>query len=132
MIPAIYCKERNDKTIIEDMALRINKDTIIDPVESMYFESDDEFTDFCVVPYAVIKQSESGVYYYHGEYSDLYKKAIEEGKRFVIKDENSQVYKRQCVSKRVLVPKTDKYVKAARKDVLVQLPVDNLEPYFED
>ena len=58
------------------MALRINKDIRIDPVETIYFESDDEFADFCVAPYAVIKQSESGVYYYHGEYSDLYKKAI--------------------------------------------------------
>ena len=111
------------------MGLRISKDIRIAPVETIYFESDDEFTDFCVAPYAVIKQSESGVYYYHGEYSDLYKKAIEEGKRFVIKDENSQVYKHQCVCKRVIVPKTDDYVAPARKDVLVQLPIENLDEW---
>ena len=109
------------------MALRINKDIRIAPVETIYFESDDEFTDFCVAPYAAIEQSEKGGYYYHGEFSALYKKAIEEGKRFVIKDENSQVYKRQCVCKRVLVPKIDGYV--ARKDVLVQLPVKNLDEW---
>ena len=109
------------------MALRINKDIRIAPVETMYFESDNEFADFCVAPYAVIKQSENGGYYYHGEYSDLYKEAVEEGKRFVIKDENSQIYKRQCVCKRVLVSKTDGY--AARKDVLVQLPVKNLDEW---
>ena len=111
------------------MALRINKDIRIDPVETVYFESDDEFADFCVAPYAVIKQSESGVYYYHGEYSDLYKKAIEEGKKFVIKDENSQVYKHQRVCKRVLVPKADDFAKRMRKDVLVQLHVENLDEW---
>ena len=114
------------------MALKINKNLKFKPTEPMYFESDDAFTDFCVAPYAVIEQSDNGTLYFHGEYSDLYKQCVEDGISFVIKDENSQVYKRQCVSKRVLVHKTDKYVKAARKDVLVQLPVDNLEPYFED
>lgn len=111
------------------MGLRISKDIRIAPVETIYFESDDEFTDFCVAPYAVIKQSESGVYYYHGEYSDLYKKAIEEGKKFVIKDENSQVYKHQRVCKRVLVPKADDFAKRMRKDVLVQLHVENLDEW---
>ncbi len=111
------------------MGLRISKDIRIAPVETIYFESDDEFTDFCVAPYAVIKQSESGAYYYHGEYSDLYKKAIEEGKKFVIKDENSQVYKHQRVCKRVLVPKADDFAKRMRKDVLVQLHVENLDEW---
>lgn len=111
------------------MALKINKDIRITPVETMYFESDNEFTDFCVAPYAVIKQSENGGYYYHGEYSDLYKKAVEEGKRFMIKDENSKVYKHQCVCKRVIVPKSDDYFAPARKDVLVQLPIENLDEW---
>ena len=59
--------------------------------DTIYFESDDEFTDFCVAPYAVIKQSEKGGYYVAGEYSDEYLKCVEMGKNFVIKDEDSVV-----------------------------------------
>ena len=95
-----------------------------------FFESDDEFTDFCIAPYAVVKRSSEGTLFVEGQYSDMYKKYIEQGKTFIIKDENSQVYKRQCVSKRVPV-KIDDFPSYDRL-TLVQLPVQNLEPYFED
>ena len=92
---------------------------------TIYFESDDEFTEFCVAPYAVVKQSEKGTYYVEGEYSDEYLDCIEQGKTFVIKDEDSVVFDRQCVSKRVSVQGTS-------RTTLVQLPVENLEEYWED
>lgn len=95
-----------------------------------FFESDDEFTDFCIAPYAVVKRSSEGTLFVEGQYSDMYKKYIEQGKTFIIKDENSQVYKRQCVSKRVPV-KIDDFPSYDRL-TLVQLPVQNLKPYFED
>ena len=91
----------------------------------IYFESDEEFTDFCVAPYAVIKQSKKGGYYVAGEYSDEYLKCVEMGKKFVIKDEDSMVFERQCVSKRVPV-------QDSHKKTLVQLSVENLEEYWED
>ena len=91
----------------------------------IYFESDDEFTDFCVAPYAVVKQSEKGTYYVEGEYSDEYLECIEQGKTFIIKDEDSMVFERQCVSKRVPVEGTN-------RTTLVQLDVDNLEEYWEE
>ena len=93
---------------------------------TIYFESDQEFEDFCVAPYAVIKQSDSGLYY-EGDYSDMYKESIEKGLSFVIKDENSLVYKRGCVSKRVPVRGTNDGRTPIR---LVQLPVQNLKPYY--
>jgi len=92
---------------------------------TVYFESDDEFTDFCVALYAVVKQSEKGTYYVEGEYSDEYLECIEKGMTFVIKDEDSVVFNRQCVSKRVSVQGTS-------RTTLVQLPVENLEEYWED
>ena len=95
-----------------------------------FFESDDEFTDFCIAPYAVVKRSSEGTLFVEGQYSDMYKKYIEQGKTFIIKDENSQVYKDQCVRKRVPV-KIDDFPLYDRLP-LVQLPVQNLEPYFED
>ena len=91
----------------------------------VFFESDDEFTDFCIAPYAVVKRSSDGTLSVEGQYSDMYKKYIEEGKTFVIKDEDSRVYKHQCVSKRVSVQGTGRCA-------TVQLPVQNLEEYFED
>ena len=95
-----------------------------------FFESDDEFTDFCIAPYAVVKRSSDGTLVVEGQYSDMYKKYIGQGKTFIIKDENSQVYKDQCVRKRVPV-KIDDFPLYDRLP-LVQLPVQNLEPYFED
>lgn len=91
---------------------------------TIYFESDDEFTDFCVGPYAVIKKLANGVICVSGTYSSLYLKALEEGKTFVIKDEDSVVFERGCVSKRVPVKDTG-------RDTLVQLDVENLEEYFD-
>lgn len=40
----------------------------------IYFESDEEFTDFCLAPYAVIKELPNGILTYTGEYSDAYTK----------------------------------------------------------
>ena len=116
------------------MAFKLNSKTAKQIIENenniIFFESDDEFTDFCIAPYAVVKRSSDGTLFVEGQYSDMYKKYIEQGKTFIIKDENSQVYKRQCVNKRVPV-KIDDFPSYDRL-TLVQLPVQNLEPYFED
>ena len=64
------------------------------------FESDEEFTDFCVAPYAQVITDEKGNREgYKSDYSEMYKKYLEQGMIFKIKDEDSVVYKRQCVTK---------------------------------
>lgn len=93
-----------------------------------YFASDQEFEDFCVAPYAKIKQTDSGVMDVSGNYSEEYLDCIENGVKFIIRDEDSVVYKRQRVSKRVPVIYNGKPV---GHDTLVQLEVQNLEPYFD-
>lgn len=94
------------------------------------FDSDAEFEDWAVAPYATIKYIEnSKIPYTSGDFSNAYKAAIEEGKRFVIKDEDSVVCKRGCVCKRV--PVKIEGFPTYNRDVLVQLRVDNLEPYFD-
>ena len=95
----------------------------------IYFDSDAEFEDWAVAPYATIKYIEdSNIPYTSGDFSNEYKAAIEEGKRFVIKDEDSVVYERECVCNRV--PVKIEGFPTYNRDVLVQLRVDNLEPYF--
>lgn len=95
----------------------------------IYFDSDAEFEDWAVAPYATIKFIEnSNIPYTSGDFSNEYKAAIEGGKHFVIKDEDSVVYKRKCVCKRV--PVKIEGFPTYNRDVLVQLRVDNLEPYF--
>ena len=93
-----------------------------------YFASDQEFEDFCVAPYAEIKETADGVMYVSGKYSEEYLECLEDGVRFVIRDEDSVVYKRQCVCKRVSVMHNGSLL---GRDTLVQLKVENLEPYFD-
>lgn len=82
------------------------KDNII------YFDSDDEFLDFCVVQAPVIREGK------HGKYIDFdltstYKNELEKGTRFCIKDEDSIITKRGMVSYRT-----------------ESKEVQNLEPWF--
>lgn len=93
--------------------------------DNIYFDNDQEFTDFCLAPYGVIVYPEDGSSpTWTGVYSDEYKDAIKEGKRFVIKDEDSVVFKHKCVTKRVPIQGTG-------REASVQMPVQNLEQYFE-
>ena len=102
---------------------------MIEKKRIIYFDSDAEFEDWAVAPYATIKYIEnSNIPYTSGDFSNAYKAAIKAGKRFVIKDEDSVVCKRGCVCKRV--PLKIEAFPTYKRDVLVQLSVDNLEPYF--
>ena len=96
---------------------------------TIYFESDEEFADFCLAPYAVLIETKSGSPTYTGVYSDEYKKCIEQGKTFIIKNEDSQVFKRKGVEKRV--PLRIEGFPSYNRKVLVSLPVKNLEQYFD-
>lgn len=105
-----------------DPKLRIGRSIQVPDI--IYFDNDQEFTDFCLAPYGVIVYPEDGSSpTWTGVYSDEYKDAIKEGKRFVIKDEDSVVFKRQCVIK--LVP-----IQGTGREASVQMPVKNLEQYI--
>ena len=91
----------------------------------IYFESDEEFEDFCVAPYGVIEYDKTVFASWKGVYSDQYNNAIQKGMRFVIKNEDSIVYKHMCVTKRVPIQGTSRTAQ-------VQLTVQNLEPYYGD
>jgi hypothetical protein len=89
----------------------------------MFFDSDDEFTDFCLAPYGVLVNDKDGnPTTWTGVYSDEYKDCVVKGMKFVIKDINSSVCKRQCVSKRVPIQGTGEVR-------LVQKTVKNVERY---
>ena len=103
------------------MALKIRKSVHENrEPEIIYFESDEEFEDWAVAPYATIVELESGKTW-QGDHSDAYKEAIQQGKHFVIKDENSKVYKHGSVCKRVYPD-----FQTSRETILVKLPVKNL------
>lgn len=91
----------------------ITKDNII------YFDSDNEFYDYCVVPELVPVQyidSEGNEKYYSDfNFTPQYNNAVNNGMRFVIKNEDSQIYKHGCVSYRTI-----------SKDI------QNLDPWFDD
>jgi len=89
------------------------KDNII------YFDSDNEFYDYCVVPELVpvqyIDSDGNEKYYSDFNFTSQYNSAINNNMRFVIKDEDSQIYKHGCVSYRTI-----------SKDI------QNLDPWFDD
>ena len=89
------------------------KDNII------YFDSDNEFYEYCVVPELVPVQyidSEGNEKYYSDfNFTPQYNNAVNNGMRFVIKNEDSQIYKHGCVSYRTI-----------SKDI------QNLDPWFDD
>ena len=89
------------------------KDNII------YFDSDNEFYEYCVVPELVPVQyidSEGNEKYYSDfNFTPQYNNAVNNGIRFVIKNEDSQIYKHGCVSYRTI-----------SKDI------QNLDPWFDD
>ena len=107
-----------EKDVIKQKLLAIRQRNM------MFFDTDDEFADFVIHPYAVINDYE-GRLSYEGAYSEQYLRAVKEGKKFVIMKGSldSAVNRRKVVSKRVLVPKE---LGSTRQDVCVSLVVDNL------
>jgi 5-formyltetrahydrofolate cyclo-ligase len=107
-----------EKDVIKQKLLAIRQRNM------MFFDTDDEFADFVIHPYAVINNYE-GRLSYEGAYSEQYLRALKEGKKFVIMKGSldSAVNRRKVVSKRVLVPKE---LGSTRQDVCVSLVVDNL------
>ena len=80
----------------------------------IYFDNDNEFYDFAVIPQLITKDGDKSKYF-DFELSPQYHKALKEGKKFCIKDEDSKILKHAAVSYRTIT-----------KDI------ENLEPWFED
>ena len=83
----------------------------------IYFDSDDEFYDFCVVPalFVVKKRNRNGDYTMCTDFdlSPAYHDYVKQGKKFCIKNQDSQIFKHGCVSYRC-----------------VNKPIQNLIQYF--
>lgn len=80
----------------------------------IYFDNDDAFYEFCVIPNIVLKTSDIGTMYSDFDFSPQYLDAINQGKIFIIKDENSNIYKHGAVSYKTITK-----------------PVSNLGYYYE-
>lgn len=105
------------------MPLKIRKSVKdISLPEIIYFESDEEFEDWAVAPYATIVETEKGKFL-KGDYSYAYKEAIQQGKYFYIKGglEESSVHKHRYVTKRVFPD-----FQTTHETVPVKLSVENL------
>lgn len=98
--------------------LRLNKEDV-KKYNTLYFEDDDDFYKFAVVPMLVpvefIDADNCIRHYADFNFSTEYNRAVRDGKKFVIKDPNSQIFKHGAVSYRTITR-----------------PVENLEQYFED
>ena len=100
---------------------KIRKDISVEEPE-MHFKSDEEFADFCVAPYAIVKDGT-----WVGVYSEMYLDAIKMGTHFIIEDTESEIYKHKALTKRVPLRMEDRLT--SRDTVLIKLKVENLENY---
>ena len=98
------------------MSIKITKNTVT-PKELICFNSDKDFEDYAVCPCATLDL--------HGQYSDNYLQAVDEGAEFIIMygADESAITRRGVITKRVLLPKE---VGTPRKDMLVQLSAKNI------
>ena len=104
------------------------------------FDTDNEFTDFSVAQNAagiIVEDSKTGTMSvqfqqpwernYSELYLELYLRCLEEEKTFVIKEKDSAVCRRGCVSKRVPVMYNGAPLQG--QTTLIQLNVENVEEY---
>jgi hypothetical protein len=73
----------------------------------MFFDTDDDFYKFCVCPKLVICQEVNPTtgeieHYTDFEFTNDYISAVNKGIKFMICDDNSQIFKRGCVSYRTI------------------------------
>ena len=99
------------------LSLKENYADFVDNI--MYFDSDDDFYRFCVNPTLVTqeytKADGSDGYVADWNYSDEYLRALQNGIHFIIKDEDSQIFKHGEITHRVNTR-----------------PIDNLLPYYKE
>ena len=97
----------------------------------LIFETEAEFADFCFAPFAVLKESEDGGYYYCAEYSEDYLYCIDKDITFVIKEKNPKVYTFPIITKRLPIRLDDTIIGKCEIERgvqrTVQLEVTNLD-----
>ena len=78
-----------DSKIREPKDIEENKQTI------MYFDTDEDFQNFCVLPYTTLEKSPiTGEPYQQWHFTKEYLDAVAAGTRFKIKNEDSIIYRR--------------------------------------
>lgn len=109
------------------MALKIGKNTKFARKEEnlIFFDSDEDFVSFAILPYAKIDNDGKP----YADYTDEYKEAVAEGKEFVIMKGSfdSFVNRNNVVTTRVLLPRE---LGSPHKDMLAQLPVENIATWY--
>lgn len=82
--------------------LKLNENSKIAPPqepEILYFNTDDEFQNFCILPYATLGLSEiTGEPCQKINFTKEYMDAVAAGKRFKIRNEDSVIYKRGMIT----------------------------------
>ena len=85
----------------------------------IYFDNDDEFYDYCVEPKLItipfVDKNGDTRYYTDFNFTNAYNNDVKDGKIFIIKDENSQIYKHKAVSYRTITKE-----------------ISNLEPWYKN
>lgn len=72
----------------------------------MYFDTDDEFTDFCLNSNPTIIATDTGTFYDY-DFTPMYNDAIANGVQFMINDDKSKVKKRGCVCRGLITKRVE-------------------------
>ena len=73
------------------------------------FKNDDDFISFAINIQPII-YNQNGINYYDFDYSDKYKKAIEDKEFFKIEDKMSNINKRKELNYRLIIKKIDNLI----------------------
>jgi hypothetical protein len=73
--------------------------------KKLFFDTDDDFYRFCLIPELIVKKSEKEfngrpIYYTDFEFTKQYLDAVNNNIKFYIKDPESRIVKNKCVSYR--------------------------------
>lgn len=82
------------------------------------FKNDDDFEAFCLKPnYDLMKDEETGMPYYNTAFNDLYLDEVKNGTLFCIDDQNSNIRKRNSVTKGVVSKRVENVIDLDRDDL---------------
>ena len=102
--------------LTKNSKIRAHKDMEENKQTIMYFDTDEDFQNFCVLPYTTLEKSPiTGEPYQQWHFTKEYLDAVAAGTRFKIKNEDSIIYRRG----QVVGPGG------------IGIRVQNLDPWFE-
>jgi len=95
------------------------------------FENDADFEAYAIDPTYRIKTSDKGTQYYNWSFTDAYTTETANGSKFLIKERNSKIVKRGCVTHGTISKKVNNVFRYSKLELLLLDSNDEVVDYSE-